>query len=58
MPAMISKPDNISTYLYREASLAGTNIYPNKNLDLLRAFHLVLGDDIKILINLQFAKQA
>ncbi len=38
-----SKPDNISTYLYRDPSLSSTNIYPNMGLDLLRAYHLVAG---------------
>lgn len=38
-----SKPEHISTYLYQNAKPGEVITYPNKDLDLLRAFHLVGG---------------
>jgi hypothetical protein len=43
---MHSKPDHISTYLYQDNG--SSNYYPNKNLDLQRAFHLVAGYDVAL----------
>lgn len=43
---MHSKPDHISTYLYRSNTYTGTGIYPNQHLDLQRAIHTVLGYDV------------
>jgi hypothetical protein len=43
-----SKPDHISTYLYRDPYYSPTDLTPNKNLDLLRAFHLVLGYEVPL----------
>lgn len=40
-----SKPEHISTYLYSNATQGTAITYPNKNLDLLRAAHMVLGFD-------------
>ncbi|OSZ78827.1 hypothetical protein CAP35_11420 [Chitinophagaceae bacterium IBVUCB1] len=40
-----SKPEHISTYLYSNATQGTAITYPNKNLDLLRAAHVVLGYD-------------
>ncbi len=39
-----SKPDHISTYLYRDTAYSRNN-YPNKSLDMQRAVHTVLGYD-------------
>lgn len=41
-----SKPDHISTYLYRDTTVG--NYYPNKTLDLQRAFHVVAGYDVAL----------
>lgn len=41
-----SKPDHISTYLYRDT--VSSNSYPNKSLDLQRAFHIVAGYDVAL----------
>ncbi len=41
-----SKPDHISTYLYQD--IGASNYYPNKNLDLQRAFHIVAGYDVAL----------
>lgn len=38
-----SKPEHVSTYLYQNAKPGETITHPNKNLDLLRAFHAVAG---------------
>jgi outer membrane receptor protein involved in Fe transport len=38
-----SKPEHISTYLFQNVNLGQPITYPNKNLDLLRAFHVVAG---------------
>jgi hypothetical protein len=40
-----SKPDNISTYMYRAPLTLG---FPNQNLDLQRAFHSVLGYEVSL----------
>jgi hypothetical protein len=40
-----SKPEHISTYLFQNAASGTATYYPNKNLDLLRAFHTVLAFD-------------
>lgn len=45
-----SKPEHISTYMFQNtAQGTGTDVYPNKNLDLSRAFHGVAGYDVTIL---------
>jgi len=38
-----SKPEHISTYLFQNAAKGQSIIYPNKNLDLQRAYHVVAG---------------
>jgi hypothetical protein len=38
-----SKPEHLSTYLFQNATAGQTVTHPNKNLDLQRAFHTVLG---------------
>ncbi len=38
-----SKPDHISTYLFQDRQQGVTNTYPNKDLGLLKAFHVVAG---------------
>lgn len=38
-----SKPEHLSTYLFQNASVGQAVTHPNKNLDLQRAFHSVLG---------------
>ncbi|HLO72262.1 MAG TPA: TonB-dependent receptor [Flavipsychrobacter sp.] len=38
-----SKPEHLSTYLFQNTDLGNTVTHPNKNLDLQRAFHGVLG---------------
>ncbi len=38
-----SKPEHLSTYLFQNAALGQSVTHPNKNLDLQRAFHGVLG---------------
>jgi len=38
-----SKPEHISTYLFQNAGQADVITHPNKDLDLLRAFHTVAG---------------
>lgn len=38
-----SKPEHISTYLFQDATAGQSITHPNKNLDLQRAFHTVLG---------------
>lgn len=38
-----SKPEHLSTYLFQNATVGQTITHPNKNLDLQRAFHSVLG---------------
>lgn len=38
-----SKPEHISTYLYQNAKPGDKITYPNKNLNLSRAFHAVAG---------------
>ncbi len=38
-----SKPDHISTYFYQNVNQADATTFPNKNLDLLKAFHAVAG---------------
>ncbi len=38
-----SKPDHVSTYLFQDKQQAASNTYPNKNLGLLKAFHVVGG---------------
>jgi hypothetical protein len=40
-----SKPEHISTYLFRNTMTGTPAYYPNKNLDLLRAFHTVVAYD-------------
>lgn len=45
---MHSKPEHISTYLYRDAASVAANDYPNKDLDLTRAFHAVAGYDVAL----------
>ncbi|HXS38283.1 MAG TPA: TonB-dependent receptor [Flavipsychrobacter sp.] len=42
---LYSKPADISTYLFQNEQQRLANIYPNKDLDLLRAYHAVLGYD-------------
>ena len=41
-----SKPEHISTYLFQNGALGTPAYYPNKNLDLLRAFHTVFAYDL------------
>lgn len=41
-----SKPDDISTYVYQTPAQTAAGIYPNKNLDMLRAYHAVLGYEV------------
>jgi hypothetical protein len=48
-----SKPEHISTYMFQNTAQGVTNTYPNKNLDLLRAFHSVAGYDITLFKNLR-----
>lgn len=38
-----SKPEHISTYLFQNKQQNEANTYPNKDLDLLRAAHIVAG---------------
>lgn len=38
-----SRPEHISTYLFEDASTGAAHTYPNKNLDLSRSAHFVLG---------------
>ncbi|MBL7682660.1 MAG: TonB-dependent receptor [Flavipsychrobacter sp.] len=38
-----SKPEHISTYMFQNAGIGQAVTHPNKNLDLQRAFHGVLG---------------
>ncbi|MBL7719057.1 MAG: TonB-dependent receptor [Flavipsychrobacter sp.] len=42
---MHSKPEHISTYLFRNAAQGQPTYYPNKDLDLQRALHTVLAYD-------------
>ncbi len=38
-----SKPEHISTYLFQNANLTETITHPNKNLELTKSFHSVVG---------------
>lgn len=38
-----SKPEHVSTYLFQNKEQNDANTYPNKDLDLLRAAHIVAG---------------
>jgi CarboxypepD_reg-like domain/TonB-dependent Receptor Plug Domain len=49
-----SKPEHISTYIFQNTIQGQAIIYPNKNLDLLRAFHTVLGYETTIWTKLRF----
>ncbi|MFM9910030.1 MAG: carboxypeptidase regulatory-like domain-containing protein, partial [Chitinophagaceae bacterium] len=49
-----SKPEHISTYLFQNINLGQQLTYPNKNLDLLRAFHMVAGVEKKFFHNYKF----
>jgi len=40
---LYSRPENISTYLYTDPQVPAFDTFSNRNLDLLRAFHIVLG---------------
>ncbi|HYD22458.1 MAG TPA: TonB-dependent receptor, partial [Flavipsychrobacter sp.] len=48
-----SKPEHISTYMFQNTAQGAANTYPNKNLDLLRAFHGVAGYDVTVLKKLR-----
>jgi hypothetical protein len=52
-----SKPEHISTYLFKYDS-RGYSGYPNKDLDLLRAAHTVLGYDMLLPWKLRFKAEA
>jgi hypothetical protein len=49
-----SKPEHISTYMFQDGNKGQLFNYPNKNLDLLRAFHLVAGYETVLPWNLRF----
>lgn len=53
-----SKPDHISTYLFQNASLGQTVNHPNKDLDLQRAFHTVLGYETPLIWNTRLKVEA
>ncbi|NND33412.1 MAG: TonB-dependent receptor [Saprospiraceae bacterium] len=44
---LYSKPDHLSTYFIERRQLNGDLKYPNLNLPMLRAFHLVAGYEVK-----------
>ncbi len=48
-----SKPEHISTYMFQDGAKGQNFTYPNKNLDLLRAFHTVLGYETVLPWNLR-----
>jgi len=50
---MHSKPEHISTYFIDRVLPNGNSTYPNKNLKMLKAMHLVLGYDWSITENLK-----
>lgn len=49
-----SKPEHISTYMFQNAKQGDVITYPNKNLDLLRAFHSVLGYETALPWSIRF----
>ena len=46
-----SQIDNYATYLYQTKNGLNETIYPNKNLDFIRAYHYVLGYKGKVFTN-------
>lgn len=48
-----SKPEHISTYMFENSANGNVLTYPNKNLDLSRAFHGVAGYDVTLFKNLK-----
>ncbi|MBL7719929.1 MAG: carboxypeptidase-like regulatory domain-containing protein [Flavipsychrobacter sp.] len=55
---MHSKPEHISTYMFQNTAQGTPNSTPNKNLDLLRAFHGVAGYDVTVLKKLRVKAEA
>lgn len=53
-----SKPDHISTYLFQDRQQGVTNTYPNKDLGLLKAFHLVAGYQRSLGAGIRFKTEA
>lgn len=49
-----SKPQHLSTYLFQDGSQGQTFTYPNKNLDLERALHIVLGYETTLPFKFRF----
>lgn len=43
-----SKPEHISTYFLEQSDPTGVRSQPNRNLEMLRAWHLVLGHDFQL----------
>jgi hypothetical protein len=55
---MHSKPEHISTYFIDRVLPNGTTSHPNKNLEMLKALHLVAGYDISFTENLRLKVEA
>lgn len=53
-----SKPDHISTYLFQDRQQGVTNTYPNKDLGLLKAFHVVAGYQRALGAGIRFKTEA
>lgn len=49
-----SKPEHISTYLFQDKRQGETTTYPNKDLGLLKAYHIVGGYERQLPLNLRF----
>ena len=53
-----SKPEHISTYLFRDSASAQSGAYPNIGLDLVRAAHLVAGYETQLPWKLRMKAEA
>ena len=53
-----SKPEHISTYMYKNSYDSTSSKFPNKNLDLSRAFHAVAGYDVTVLKKVRIKAEA
>lgn len=49
-----SKPEHISTYMFQTRQQGETNVYPNKDLGLLKAYHAVAGYERQLPLNIRF----
>lgn len=49
-----SKPEHISTYMFQSKAQGQTDTYPNKDLGLLKAYHVVAGYERMLPLNIRF----